>query len=62
MQLVNSFNTTLKDLGDVESWSKAIEADMTTVHSTLEYAYKVNSEANSAAASASSSAAASQQQ
>ena len=60
MQLVNSFNTTLKDLGDVESWSKAIEADMTTVHSTLEYAYKVNSEANSAAAS--SAAAASQQQ
>ena len=45
--MVNSFNTTLKDLGDVESWSKAIEADMTTVHSTLEYAYKVNSEANS---------------
>ena len=60
MQLVNSFNTTLKDLGDVESWSKAIEADMTTVHSTLEYAYKVNSEANSAGAAA--SAAASQQQ
>jgi len=60
LQLVNSFNTTLKDLGDVESWSKAIEADMTTVHSTLEYAYKVNSEANSAGAAASS--AASQQQ
>ena len=38
----------------MESWSKAIEADMTTVHSTLEYAYKVNSEANSAGAAASS--------
>jgi len=44
LSLVTAFNTTLKDLGDVENWSKAIEKDMTTVTSALEYTYKVNNQ------------------
>ena len=47
LNLVKAFNTTLKDLGDVKNWAKAIEDDMRTVSSTLEYTYKVNREANS---------------
>ena len=47
LNLVKTFNTTLKDLGDVKNWAKAIEDDMKTVSSTLEYTYKVNREANS---------------
>ena len=44
LNLVTAFNGTLKDLGDLQSWSKAIENDMTTVTSALEYTYKVNSQ------------------
>lgn len=40
--LVDSFNTSLKELGDVKSWASAIEQDMKTVSSVLEYTYKVN--------------------
>ena len=47
MSLVRTFNDTLKDLGDVKNWAEAIEDDMKTVSSTLEYTYKVNREANS---------------
>ena len=49
LNLVKTFNSTLKDLGDVKNWAKAIEDDMRTVSSTLEYTYKVNREANSTA-------------
>ncbi|KAK2561980.1 Biogenesis of lysosome-related organelles complex 1 subunit 1 [Acropora cervicornis] len=28
------------ELGDVENWSRVIEADMTAIASALEYAYK----------------------
>lgn len=44
LQLIDSFNSSLKEVGDVESWAKTIENDMRAVSSTLEYAYKVNSE------------------
>jgi len=40
--LVDSFNTSLKELGDVKAWAAAIETDMKTVSSVLEYTYKVN--------------------
>ena len=43
--LVEGFNDTLKELGDVESWARTIETDMKTVSSSLEYTYKVNREA-----------------
>ena len=39
---MDSFNTSLKELGDVKSWASAIEQDMKTVSSVLEYTYKVN--------------------
>lgn len=51
LQLIDSFNTSLKEVGDVESWARTIETDMRTVSSTLEYAYKVNSESSSSGAS-----------
>ena len=44
LQLIDNFNNSLKEVGDVESWAKTIENDMRAVSSTLEYAYKVNSE------------------
>lgn len=44
--LVDSFNTTLKELGDVKAWASAIEGDMKTVSSVLEYTYKVNKQAS----------------
>jgi len=53
LQLIDSFNTSLKEVGDVESWARTIETDMRTVSSTLEYAYKVNSESSSSGASSS---------
>ena len=31
---------TFQELGDVENWSRVIEADMTAIASALEYAYK----------------------
>ena len=54
LNLVGSFNATLKDLGDVENWAKTIENDMKTISTTLEYTYKVNREANLALAGATS--------
>lgn len=47
IQLVDTFNVSLKELGDVQSWAKAIESDLETVSSALEYTYKVNREAAS---------------
>lgn len=47
LQLIDSFNNSLKEVGDVESWAKTIETDMRAISSTLEYAYKVNSESAS---------------
>ena len=44
LALIESFNKSLKEVGDVESWAKSIENDLRAVSSTLEYAYKVNSE------------------
>lgn len=51
---MRTFNDTLKDLGDVKNWAKAIEDDMRTISSTLEYTYKVNREANSTLGAATS--------
>ena len=51
LHLVDTFNGTLKELGDVQSWAKSIESDMKTVSSALEYTYKVNQAAAAAPAS-----------
>lgn len=40
LQMLEAFNKALKELGDVENWSRVIEADMTAIASALEYAYK----------------------
>ncbi|XP_071803742.1 biogenesis of lysosome-related organelles complex 1 subunit 1-like [Asterias amurensis] len=40
LSLIESFNTALKELGDVENWAKSIEVDMHTISSALEYALK----------------------
>jgi len=45
LQVIESFNKSLKELGDVENWARTIEGDMRAISSTLEYSYKVNSEA-----------------
>jgi len=45
LQLIDSFNNSLKEVGDVENWARTIEGDMRAISSTLEYTYKVNSEA-----------------
>jgi len=45
LQMIESFNNSIKEVGDVENWAKTIEGDMKTISTTLEYTYKVNSEA-----------------
>ena len=45
LQLVDGFNDKLKELGDIENWSKSIETNMKTISSSMEYIYKVNREA-----------------
>ena len=40
LTLMNSFNDSLKQLGDVENWAKVIENDMREISSILEYVYK----------------------
>ena len=40
MTLMNGFNDSLKQLGDVENWAKVIENDMREVSSILEYVFK----------------------
>ncbi|XP_065200050.1 biogenesis of lysosome-related organelles complex 1 subunit 1 [Planococcus citri] len=38
--LVDSFNGALKQIGDLENWSRIIEKDMTFIAESLEHAYK----------------------
>jgi len=40
LKLIEDFNQALKEIGDLENWSRSIETDMKTVSSALEYAYK----------------------
>lgn len=40
LNIVESFSTALKELGDVENWTKAIEEDVRIVTNTLEKVYK----------------------
>lgn len=47
LHLTDQFNNTLKELGDIETWAKAIESDMKVISTSLEYTYKVNKEATS---------------
>lgn len=42
LTLMNNFNNSLKQLGDVENWAKCIENDMREISSILEFVYKSN--------------------
>jgi len=57
LSLIDNFNTALKELGHVQSWAKAIDADVKTITSCLELVYKEvqESPAGSAASGSSSS-------
>ncbi|EDV27177.1 uncharacterized protein TRIADDRAFT_54870 [Trichoplax adhaerens] len=44
MGLVDGFNQSLKEIGDVENWAKTIENDMQVVCKSLEFAYKGSNE------------------
>ena len=46
LTVVESFNTSLKELGDISGWAGAIHQDLRTVASTLEYSAKVSQEIN----------------
>ncbi|XP_065841084.1 biogenesis of lysosome-related organelles complex 1 subunit 1-like [Oscarella lobularis] len=39
LAMVEGFNRSLKELGDVEHWAKTIESDMKEISMALEYAY-----------------------
>jgi len=40
LNLVENFNSALKEIGDAENWARSIESDMRTITSALEHAYK----------------------
>lgn len=40
LTLVSSFTDSMKEVGHVQNWATTIEADMRTIATALEYAYK----------------------
>lgn len=44
VNLVDSFSSALKELGDVENWAKTIETDIRTITTALEIVYKGSQE------------------
>ncbi|KAG2237501.1 biogenesis of lysosome-related organelles complex 1 subunit 1-like protein [Thamnidium elegans] len=40
LTLVDSFNMSLKELGDIRNWAEVMEHDMKTIMSTLEFAHQ----------------------
>merc|ERR1719383_1657961 len=41
LNVIETFNGSLKELGDIQGWAKAIEDDLNVVSCTLEYTSKV---------------------
>lgn len=46
VNLVESFSSALKEIGDAENWARSIEMDMRTITTALEYSYKGEIRAN----------------
>ncbi|KAK0071977.1 hypothetical protein PV325_012066 [Microctonus aethiopoides] len=46
LNLVESFSSALKEIGDAENWAQSIEGDMRTVATALEYSYKASQDAH----------------
>ncbi|KAG2206535.1 hypothetical protein INT47_008552 [Mucor saturninus] len=46
LTLVDSFNMSLKELGDVRNWAEIMEHDMKTVMATLEFVHQGNIQGN----------------
>jgi len=44
LAVIESFNGSLKELGDIQGWAKTIEDDLQAVCCTLEYSAKVDQE------------------
>ncbi|XP_072743351.1 biogenesis of lysosome-related organelles complex 1 subunit 1 isoform X1 [Anoplolepis gracilipes] len=44
LNLVESFSSSLKEIGDAENWARSIEGDMRTIATALEYSYKATQE------------------
>lgn len=40
LNLVENFNSSLKELGDVENWAKTIETEIKTITNALEIVYR----------------------
>jgi hypothetical protein len=40
IQLIDNFNQSLKEIGDIENWARTIETDMRTIAGALEYVHK----------------------
>jgi len=54
LTVVESFNTSLKELGDIKGWASTIEDDLQAVSCTLEYVAKVEQEESQQAGSSNS--------
>lgn len=44
LNLVETFSSALKEIGDVENWARTIEGDVRTITSALESVYRVAQE------------------
>lgn len=51
INLIETFSSALKEIGDVENWAKTIEGDVRVINTALETVYKNTQEANNSSTS-----------